>query len=232
MKGTLDDRTWIWISHPLSAETPVYRGGAQPQIAAETRIADGQSSNTLRFSMTNHMGSHVDAPLHFLEGGATVDSYAPGDWIFARPLLIDVPCTRAIVLEPKSVLHLLPDGRDADLLLMRTGMGALRDKASYWQSYPGWSSELAEALIRRCPTLRAIGLDTISLSSISHREEGHRAHRAFLSRGIRIIEDLALGAIEPGASIDQVVAFPLRLLGGDAAPCTVAARVDVGGRQR
>lgn len=218
---------WVWLSHALSAATPGYRGGQALNITPASRIADGASSNSLRLALSNHAGTHVDAPLHFLENGASVDSYEPRDWIFTAPCLVDIGCVESVLLGSERILPHIPNRTATDLILIRTGMEAYRGEDRYWKSYPALGAEVAEALLGRAPALRAVGLDTISLTGFDFREEGRHAHRAFLSRGLRIFEDLALAPVTDARDLRQVVAMPLRIAGGDGGPCTVAACLSV-----
>ena len=80
-------------------------------------------------------------------------------------------------------------------------------------------------MIDRFPSLRAIGLDTISISSFSHRDVGRAAHREFLNSGIRIIEDMKLKNIIEPSKLMRVIALPFRYLGSDGAPTTIIGEV-------
>jgi kynurenine formamidase len=88
-------------------------------------------------------------------------------------------------------------------LLIRTGEGSTRarDPARYAAVHP-WTDPSVPAFLRKeCPGLRLFGIDTISVSSSAHREEGRACHRAFLCETppILLLEDLDLtSAILPG----------------------------------
>jgi arylformamidase len=64
-------------------------------------------------------------------------------------------------------------------------------------------------------------MDFISISSLTDRETGRQAHRAFLEKDILIIEDMKLGELEDGPVLAEVVCLPLRFVNGDGAPCTI-----------
>lgn len=215
---------WIWLSHVLAIDTPAYGGGAGLSISVEKSLACGDSCNTLHLVHSNHLGSHVDAPRHFFDDGKDVTDYPPEEWMFHHPLLLDL---KVDVGELVSVAHVEPlcaePRADTDLVLLRTGMERFRSEETYWRESPGFSADLAPWLLDRFPLLGAIGLDTLSISSLRYREEGRLVHRAFLGRDVRIFEDLALGAIFPGASLESVIALPLRISDGDGAPCSVIA---------
>jgi len=216
---------WVWLSHPLDETTPAYGGGPGMKIKADKCIAQGDACNTATISLPNHLGSHVDAPRHFIAEGRSITDYAPEDWMFQRPLLADLPAGDSELLTARrleSALADVPDGipiEKTDLLLIRTGFGRYRGEKRFWEAGPGLSHESAVWICRRFPCLTAVGVDAISISCRQHRAEGRRAHRTLLGNGLRIFEDLALNNLKEGEILNKVTALPLPLQGGDGAPC-------------
>lgn len=216
---------WLWLSHVLSSDTPAYGNGKGMRISHEKSLCAGDSCNAVRLDFSNHLGSHVDAPLHFIAEGRSVASYLPEDWMFTRPLLIDLPLDAAQLVTPEMLEPLLlPGAHPHDLLLIRTGFEQFRNETRFWQNSPGLSATLAPYLKQKFPNLAAIGVDCISISSLQHREEGRYAHRLLLGDGLRIFEDLALAAI-PSKRLQQVIALPLRFVQADGAPCSIVAQL-------
>lgn len=90
-------------------------------------MSQGDSCNAVRIGLSNHLGSHVDAPSHFVTSGRSVDEYAPKDWFFCRPLLVDVPMENAEVINQKRLEVVLPmNAFEIDIVLIRTGFGRYR----------------------------------------------------------------------------------------------------------
>ena len=52
----------------------VWPGDEPVEIGWESRIADGAISNVSSIRIGAHVGTHVDMPLHFIEGGANLDN--------------------------------------------------------------------------------------------------------------------------------------------------------------
>lgn len=219
-------RRWVWLSHVLDRATPAYGGGPGLDLVVEKSIDRGDSCNGARLTFSNHLGSHVDAPLHFLSSGRAVEDYAPGDWLFSCPLLIDVPTMEAELITPERLEALsLTGSPDVDLLFIRTGSERYRGQERFWRHGPGLREDLADWFGERFPSLSAIGLDSLSLTSFQHRETGRRAHSAFLGRGLRIFEDLALGNVQANDTLTGVIALPLRFARADGAPCALIGLV-------
>ena len=225
----------IWLSHVLSPETPMYSGSGRVEITAERSIASGDTSNNTHLALPAHSGTHVDAPVHFVDGGASIDQFDAASWIAERPALIDVPCEPGELIGVDRIrgeLDALP--RETDMLLLRTGAQRWRtssnasERDNFESHGPGIGLDLATWL-RDELALAFLGVDAISISSPDHREVGREAHRILLGphhsgrQAVRLIEDMDLAAL-PG-SPNRVWVAPLRMLGGDGAPVTVFAEL-------
>ena len=212
----------MWLSHELAPSTPAYGGGRGLEIEADSSIAKGDSANTLRLTLPNHLGTHVDVPAHFFVGARSLSDYGPSDWIFHRPTLVDVAVGDGELVESRHISEHVSES--ADLVLIRTGHEATREGPNYWRAGPGLSAELGLWIRRHRPEVRAVGMDLISVTSRLRRVEGRGAHRAFLDpegvgEPILLIEDMKLGACPE--DIDHVLVSPLPLLEADGAPVTV-----------
>lgn len=217
----------IWLSHVLSTETPVYGGGTEGfKSTPEKQICRGDSCNTIKLEFSNHLGSHVDAPQHFISTGMTIDEFIPGDWIFNKPLLIEIDVSDSeLITEQHLQAVITKNVDDADLVLIKTGFEEFRREERFWKSAPGFSETIYDYLANKFASFNAIGMDTLSISSLSHRETGRKAHRVFLGAGIRIFEDLMLSNLNHKKKLHKVYAFPLRYEQGDGAPITMIGEI-------
>ncbi len=218
---------WIYFSYLLNRETPAYGGGDTIKIRQEKSIEKGDSCNTQYWSLSNHLGTHIDFPRHFVQAGKTLGDYSPEFWIFHSPFILDISTVEPeVIIEPEAVdMNAVPD--NIDMLVIKTGFCHLREKDIYWKNNPGFAPGLAVFLRKRFPHLRAFGFDSISLSSFAHRETGHEAHKAFLDHPnpILLLEDMDLSVIDNSVKLKQVIVSPLLVEGADGAPCTVFANV-------
>lgn len=216
--------SFVWLSHIISNDTPLYGSSGVIEIAAEKSIVKGDSCNTSVIKMPSHTGTHVDAPLHFVATGKAVDCYAPEEWIFTSPAVIQLS------VDPGQLINSgdIPENFDknADMVLIRTGFEKYRGQDIYWQNGPGLLPELAGYLLERSPGLRGIGIDFISISSMLHRDVGRKAHKAFLDNRILLFEDMALSNLLSEMKLVRVMAFPLRFIDAEGAPVTVIGVVD------
>jgi kynurenine formamidase len=113
---------------------------------------------------------------------------------------------------------------EVDFLLIKTGYGNYRGADYYTLTPPGLSSELAGYFRQEFPNLRCVGMDLISTSSFSNREEGRKAHQAFLNldkgEPILLIEDMKLDEKSP---FKKVLVAPLLIENAEGVSCTVFA---------
>lgn len=214
--------TIIWLSHPLSADTPAYGGGEGVKIEPITQIASGDSANTSRFIIPNHIGTHLDTPKHFFDSGQTLMDYGPDFWIFNEPSLIDITCEEGYLITSKDLDQQITP--QTDLLLLRTGFESKRSKSMYWQHNPGLAPELGFWLRDNYPNLKSVGIDAISVTSRNHREAGRETHRAFLNpngsgQPLVLIEDMALAQVK--TRLSRVIVAPIRVTPADSGPCTI-----------
>jgi kynurenine formamidase len=216
----------IWLSHSLNGRTPLYGGTKDLTFSPSKSIDRGDSCNTSILVLPSHAGTHVDAPFHFVPGGKTVDMLPTESWIFTSPCLIELQSLPGKLINPEDLPPRSNLSADVDLLLIRTGFEKYRDDDIYWANAPGLSPSLAALLKGHFPTLRAIGIDFLSISSPAHSEEGRQSHREFLGRDILIFEDMSLVEIGPSERLSQVIALPLRFANADGAPCSILAWVN------
>lgn len=222
---------YVPLHYPLDAATPVYGDNPRPEVRYLSRIGAGAPGNASVVSLHSHTGTHVDAPRHFRDDGLTMADFTPGFWTFGRVGLIDVPAGRDRLVTPEDLRpHAAAIGQ-CDLLLIRTGHGKCRsiDPDVYRLHGPGISPEAAREL-RKYPGLRAVGVDTISVTAYQDRPRGREAHRAFFGRAYPaefvLIEDMRLDGI---GRPDTVVVEPFFRMMLEASPAIVLAYYDIAG---
>jgi|Deesub1362B_J571_1020462.scaffolds.fasta_scaffold01777_5 kynurenine formamidase len=196
----------LFLSHVIDEKTPLYAGKNDINLG-----------NNL-FTMPYHTGTHIDSPAHFIEEGRSVTDFKAEELIFSRICLINVNAEGGYIISPADIRDEI---RDCDLLLIKTGFEKHRNEDMYWKNSPGLSPELATWLKENVKSIRAVGVDFISISSLSNRELGREAHRKFLGNEILLIEDMHLSEVEEEP--DEVFVFPLRIENADGSPCTVLA---------
>lgn len=173
----------------------------------------------MTFSVSNHIGTHLDCPYHFDQKGLKVTDYAADFWFCRKISLVQVPETDMLIDLEKYKSQISPE---SDLVLVKTGFCHKRDQEIYWSENPGIAANSADFLRRHCPSIKFLGMDLISLTSYVNREEGKKAHQAFLKNAdkpILIVEDMDLRGLLN--SPKEVLISPLRITDADGGPVTV-----------
>lgn len=228
------------LSYDTGPSMPLYPGTQQVIIKPGKEILKGDSCNTLVVTFSNHTGTHIDAPKHFWDSGRSICDYQIEDFIFKKPLLID--CTKSIdeMIIADDLSHHI-NRSDPDLLLIRTGFNKYRAErpVDYNSEAPGYiycnknpylSAEAAVWLREQHKSIKAIGVDCISIASHAHREIGRETHRILLKESdsvgqpILIIEDMNLsGDLK---HLHEVIIAPLFIENADSTPCTVIGLIN------
>jgi arylformamidase len=220
----MNESALFFLSHALSSDVQGYGGLFGFKNTTKTSLQRGDSSNSNEWTLSNHIGTHVDVPHHFFDQGKTVESFSAGQWVFESPFLIDYKALAGELIMTGLWAQEIP--LSADLLLLRTGFQKYRAEQLYWENNPGLTENLGTWLRVNRPNLRAIGVDIVSASSWKNRQAGRLAHQAFLNpehigSPIIIIEDMDLAGLISHPI--RVTVAPLRVIGADAAPVTVIA---------
>jgi len=204
---------WIDASVPLDESVSVWPG--DPRLVLE-RIArlDVDGVNVSRLLTSVHVGTHVDAPVHYFADGAGVDT-APLAVLIGRVRVVD--CGDADVVTASSLRPLRV--RHDERVLLRTRNSSRR----WWAEairydFACLTPAAAELLGRR--GARLVGIDGPSVGAAG--SDGDKVHRTLLAAGVWIVEGLDLAAVLAGRY--DMACLPLRLVGADGAPARVVLR--------
>jgi arylformamidase len=221
-------RHYVCLSHELCRRTP--HPADLPGVAIEPLATlPRDASNVFSLRLCNHIGTHIDGPKHFDAAKPPLSAWPLESFVFHRVAVCDVPKGDGQLITEEDLQAAGQAIGNHDLLLFRTGFGAVReaDPGRYRDAGPGLSAAAAEHIVQHLPAVKAIGIDSLSLACPRHLEDGLQAHRILMSpaeRYVFIIEDMNLQHDLTG--VRAVYALPLRCEQLDSAPCTVLAEGD------
>ena len=212
---------FIYLSYNLTNETPLYGGKKGIKIVESSSIRNGDSANSKNISFNNHSGTHIDYPNHFIVNGKVSNDYSADFWVFNNPFLIEYNAKQDEIINlNKAILAEIPE--KTDFLIIKTGFYKQRSSKKYWNNNPGFHPNLSTKLRKKCPNLKVLAMDCISLTSFQNRELGRKAHRKFLGENnILLVEDLKVDQLIKCPS--KIYCFPILLDRVDGAPVTVIA---------
>jgi kynurenine formamidase len=220
------------MTHTLHPDFPTYFG--EPQFSSEQVFNYAEHFfNLNQITVNEHTGTHIDAPLHFSEDGASVDEIAVSDLI--APLCVINIADRA-ANDPDT--RLTPDDIRAWIathgeipagacVAMHSGWAekvstaAFRNFDGTAQHYPGFHAEAAQMLIEETGA-RSLAVDTLSLDHGISAD--FATHYAWLPTGRFGIENIAGLANVPAAGATLVIGAP-KHAGGTGGPARIFALV-------
>lgn len=176
-------------------------------------------------NLASHTGSHVDAPMHKLAGGAGVDGL-PLDRFVGRAMILDLRDATPSMPIGAALLarHLGRPVNDA-IVLLATGWGERRERSDEWlYRSPFLSVDGAEWLVER--KIRGVGIDHYSIAGAAEPNNA-RVHEVLLGGGAWIVEELRFP--DEVFSLPQPVQFwslPVNFKGFSGAFCRPVIAVE------
>ncbi len=196
------------LTLPISPDTLTYPGDPPPTIIRMTDVSQGDSLTTSHLSLNCHVGTHVDAPAHFIPHGATLEEL-PMDCFFGPAVVVN--------LEGKEVIdasdlapHALPPEHH---ILLKTDNSRLLHHGRFSNSFCVVSPDATRDLLNKRPL--SIGYDYYSLDP--HQPPGtFPSHLILAQSNIPVFVCLDLSEVQPGQYMFW--GFPLRLEQVEASP--------------
>ena len=204
------------VTVALSNELPTYPGDPGIKIGEWRSLAKGDSANVSVVNFGAHTGTHVDAPAHFIEGAAKIESL-PLDSLIGECVVVQAP-DDCLVVDEAFVSANVPQGSVRVLFKTRN--------SAFWKTTEFHSDfthlDLGAATWLRDQGAKLVGIDYLSIEKF--KSPGHPTHLALLSQGVVILEGLNLSDVAPGKY--ELICLPLRLRSelGDGAPARAVLR--------
>ena len=189
------------VSVPVRTGMVTYPGDPEVLLERAKSIAEGATANLTRIDMGAHSGTHVDAPVHFLEGRAGAESL-PLEALLGPCVVVEVAGLT------ESDVAVAPEG--VERILFKTPNSQLWARDEFPEEFARLDGAGARLLVER--GVRLVGVDYLSVGD-------HDAHRALLGAGVVPLEGLDLREIVAGEYF--LVCGPLKLVGSDGAPARV-----------
>jgi arylformamidase len=208
---------WIDVTATLDpATTPVYEGDAPMRFEFLKAMRKGDALTLSAYSLGAHSGTHIDAPMHFVLGGASIDR-VPLEPLIGPARVIDIPDDVQAIDAAELGRH---DWRGAQRVLFRT-----RSSLRGWMASPTFHRDFAYIAPDAAQLLADSGVRLVGIDYISAEQFGApapRAHRILLGKGIPIVEGLALAGVRAGEY--DLIVLPMKVAGHEGAPARAVMR--------
>jgi len=236
----LQKARWTDLTHEYDSSTVYWPTDAnfRHDTVFYGRTPSGYFYSSFKYAAEEHGGTHFDAPVHFHEGGNTIDK-VPVSQLHGPGVVIDVTtqCSgnRDYLVSSQDIINwekqngAIPEGA---IVIIRTGyekfwddhlkyLGTLKKGAEGVAElhFPGLSPEASEWITKN-RKVNAIGLDTPSLDYGQSKD--FETHRILTAAGLTMYENLCNLDPLPATGV-YIVALPMKIRGGSGAPLRIVA---------
>ncbi len=202
------------VTVPISSQLPVYPGDPKIEIRRTSLLEAGDIANVSHLSCSSHMGTHVDPPVHFVQGGIALDEL-PLEVLIGVARVVDVGDVD--VIDVATIERLALEG--VTRLLFKTRNSRLWGSPhDFHRDFVYLDAAAAELLVTR--GVKLVGIDYLSIEKFNFDEPA--THLALLGRNVIVVEGLDLSGVSPGDY--ELICLPIKIKDGDGGPARVVLR--------
>ena len=205
---------WIDISLTIKTGRIVWPGDPKVEVTKLMQMEDGEICNTRHLSCPVHVGTHIDAPLHFIDGGDGIETL-PLSSLAGNAKVIEIKNEKEIPLSEIEDEEI----EEGDIVLFKTiNSSTYLKETSFNENYVYLSTEAARYLVSK--KISTVGIDYYSIAGIN--DNIVECHEILLGTKVTIIEGLDLSGVTAGKY--EFVCLPLKIEGSDGAPARAIIR--------
>ena len=199
------------ISLTITPELPIYPGDPAIVLERIAKMEDGASCNITHLSMSAHVGTHVDAPFHFLGGNTSTVEKLPLNLLIGRAYVLNLPDDLVQITAADLQQAEIPPRTRRLLLKTRNSKLWSRKEKQFNTDFVALNSDAAQYLVNR--GIKLVGIDYLSVAPF---RQGEATHKILLQAGVVVLEGLHLSEVSQGRY--SLYCLPLKLAGSDGAP--------------
>ncbi len=203
----------IWdISPPIDTGSPIFPGDTPYQLNWSAKISDKCPVNVSAITLSPHVGSHADAPLHYDPEGAAIGQVDLHTFIGPCRVIHAIHAGPLITLQ--HLAHRLQNLPER--ILVRTY------ESFPLQTFDTQLTAFAPATLMALADLgvKLIGIDSASIDPADSKTLD--SHQVIRLRNMRVLENLQLDNVQEGDY--ELIALPLKLMSADASPVRAILR--------
>ena len=206
------------VTVPLHNGLPTWPGDPGVEITDWRSLAKGDGANVSLLHFGAHSATHVDAPAHFIDGAAKVESLAL-EALIGEVEVIEVPEDR-LVIDEEFVADSCNPATKRFLFKTRNSAFWSEPNPQFHTDFTYLDLNAATRLVQQ--GLKLVGIDYLSIEK--YGQANHETHLALLSHGVVILEGVNLSDVPAGRY--ELICLPLRVKSdlGDGGPARVVLR--------
>ncbi len=203
----------IDITYPISKNIPKWPGSIGISITQHLQMPK-EAANLTSIEIDCHLGTHLDAPLHFVHQGKSVDQLDINTLI-GNAFVAEIRGCKVITIAHLEAV--VPEG--CQRLLLKT------DNQIYWEEkrtefeedYSAIDAAAASWLVEK--GIKLVGIDYLSIQRF---HDGPETHQVLLEAEVVIVETLNLESVTPGWY--ELICLPIKVMGVEGAPVRAVLR--------
>lgn len=193
------------ISWPISETMTQYKNAQHVKITSLQKPSSDATEHTV--ALHSHTGTHIDAPLHFLKGGNSIDEVPLTNFVGPCKVVDLTHVASVITAQTLAACTFLQE----EIVLFKTKNSNLACDAPFNPDFVYLDKSGAEYLVQQ--KVKTVGIDYLG---IERNQPDHETHKILLGNNIALIEGLRLEHVAAGTYV--LMCLPLLLVGIDAAP--------------
>ncbi|AEF82846.1 cyclase family protein [Leadbettera azotonutricia] len=223
LAGIMDSAEIVDLSYTLESGMPAWPTQARYGSVVYESYDSGNAALHSMIVMSEHTGTHIDAPKHFIPHACPIDEL-PVKTVMGRGVRIDALNLPARGLFDENAVKAFEQKNGeinkGDIVMFRFGWDdkyrIQPNSAEYLKDWPGISKGCAEYLAEK--GIKAAGCDCLAIDAFGSADE---AHYVLLGKGIPIIENIKNLKVLP--VFFYVIGLPNKFKGGSGSPIRLIA---------
>ena len=207
---------YIDLTQRVEEHMPVYPGTPSP-IIRKVNTFEKNGFVEHEMSLCSHIGTHMDAPAHMIEGGRTLDTY-PMEHFLGKAYLIDIEKKEPTVKELRQKETEL---KSCKFVIFRTNWSKYWGKEKYFEGFPVPSLEVVKYLLEI--GIKGFGIDTLSIDTSNTTT--FENHKEILGKERTITENL-MNLAHIQSSSFEIAMIPLKIKDSDGCWVRAFAKIE------
>lgn len=205
---------WIDVTVTIRSGMVHWPGDPEIEVTRKMDMEKGDVCNVSRLSIGSHTGTHMDAPLHFIRNGKSLDRM-PLDATMGPARVLEIRHREAVTVEEIRGKRI----RAGERILFKTRNSRRSWKTDRFDEDFIYVSKEAAAFLAE-KKVKTVGIDYLSVGGF--KKDGVETHHALLGAGIWVVEGMNLAKIRPGNY--EMICLPMKVLNSDGAPSRALLR--------
>lgn len=198
------------ISLTVTPNLPVWPGDRPIELERVSKMEEGAHNNVSQMALSVHVGTHVDAPYHFIADGKTIEQLKL-EVLVGPAQLVELPEECELISAADLQQAGIAEGMQRVLLKTRNSRFWNQPGLPFQREFTSLAPDGAAYLVER--GVRLIGIDYFSIAPFN---DSVPTHRELLGAEVVVLEGVNLSQVPAGRY--QLYCLPLKLGGSDGAP--------------